>query len=158
MRKQTVWATAALVLLVGCGGGGEGADKPTPPKTSSSAPAAPAVPAPSATALRTLTVGQAARYALTTEAGIAEYELTLKRVERTADGVLVTFLSSNVGEWPGVMDLNKEYALAPDGERTDDIAVATEDSLTDPAPGQQRPLPEYSCRLVCGPIVMWPQR
>lgn len=121
-RHTPLWLATALGALLVSGCGSEAAPKTT------------AAPSPAATSIPTLKVGETATYDLSP--GI--YDLTLKGVQWTADGVVVTWLDANNDKARADVDLNKEYLLTAAGERTDDVAVAGDDAISDPSPGQHK--------------------
>lgn len=118
MRKIIAILFGITLTVSACGGGDD--VRPQPAETQK------AVAKPQTRGPRVLNVGDTADY----EVQPGRYRLTLKSVQRTAEGVQVQWLSTGVAK--AEMDLGKEYALTRDGERIDDIAIAGPDSLTDP--------------------------
>lgn len=150
MKKAIIALFALSAALTACSGSDDQEAAPVPDKPSASPVEAEEYPV--------LRPGGSADYE--TEATV--YRVELESVKRDAtlfdDPVTVVTLEvANTGQGQASMDLGGEYAVAPNGDRLDDIAVAMDDSLTDPAPGQHKTVQlAYNLPERWTGVIVWP--
>lgn len=153
MKKAIIAAAALGAVLTGCSGSDDQEAAPAPDGPS----------APPVEGYPVLTPGDSADYETATDdGGTTVYRVTLESVK--GDDTLfddpvtvVTLEVANTGQGRASMDLGGEYAVAPNGDRLDDIAVAMDDSLTDPAPGQHKTVQlAYDLPKSWTGVIVWP--